>query len=142
MWGVFFEDLNFAADGGLSAELVKNRSFEFERPLTGWYEVRPDGARGSLTVCLDRPAIAENPRYLRIDAGPGPAGYGAGNEGFRGMGLRGGQEYELSLWLRRRGPEPVSLQAGLKGPEGKRSEERRVGKECRRLCRSRWSPYH
>ena len=36
MWGVFFEDINFAADGGIYAELVKNRSFEFSLPMTGW----------------------------------------------------------------------------------------------------------
>ena len=36
MYGIFFEDINFAADGGLYAELVKNRSFEFDQPLTGW----------------------------------------------------------------------------------------------------------
>ena len=35
MWGVFFEDINFAADGGIYAELVKNRSFEFAQPLMG-----------------------------------------------------------------------------------------------------------
>jgi len=38
MWGIFFEDINFAADGGLYAELVKNRSFEFAQPLMGWKE--------------------------------------------------------------------------------------------------------
>ncbi|GAB2559106.1 hypothetical protein [Spirosoma areae] len=36
MWGVFFEDINFGADGGIYAEMVKNRSFEFFRPLMGW----------------------------------------------------------------------------------------------------------
>ena len=36
MWGIFFEDINFGADGGLYAELVKNRSFEFPDPLMGW----------------------------------------------------------------------------------------------------------
>ena len=36
MWGLFFEDINFAADGGIYAELVKNRSFEFYKPLMGW----------------------------------------------------------------------------------------------------------
>ena len=36
MWGIFFEDINFAADGGLYAELVKNRSFEFDQPTMGW----------------------------------------------------------------------------------------------------------
>ena len=33
MWGIFFEDINLAADGGIYAELVKNRSFEFTNPL-------------------------------------------------------------------------------------------------------------
>src|SRR5262245_26658719 len=36
MWGIFFEDINFGADGGLYAELIKNRSFEFSQPLMGW----------------------------------------------------------------------------------------------------------
>ena len=36
MFGLFFEDLNFAADGGLYAEKIKNRSFEFDNPLAGW----------------------------------------------------------------------------------------------------------
>ena len=43
MWGVFFEDINFAADGGIYAELVKNRSFEFSLPMMGWKQVRQDG---------------------------------------------------------------------------------------------------
>jgi alpha-N-arabinofuranosidase len=43
MWGVFFEDINFAADGGIYAELVKNRSFEFSLPMMGWRQVRQNG---------------------------------------------------------------------------------------------------
>src|SRR5688572_20593758 len=42
MWGVFFEDINFGADGGLYAELIKNRSFEFSQPLMGWKEQKFD----------------------------------------------------------------------------------------------------
>jgi alpha-N-arabinofuranosidase len=119
MWGVFFEDINFAADGGLCAELVKNRSFEFARPLTGWYEVRPPGARGSFTVRSDAPALAENPHYLRLESMGSAAGYGAGNEGFRGMGLRGGEEYVFTAWVRAGGSTPLSLRVDLKGDEGK-----------------------
>ena len=40
MWGIFFEDINFGADGGLYAEMIKNRSFEFEFPMTGWREIK------------------------------------------------------------------------------------------------------
>src|SRR6267378_7529532 len=44
MWGIFFEDINFAADGGLYAELVKNRSFEFPMPMMGWHEIAGKGS--------------------------------------------------------------------------------------------------
>ena len=46
MWGIFFEDINFAADGGIYAELVKNRSFEFFQPLMGWKIMKPDTTTG------------------------------------------------------------------------------------------------
>ena len=36
MWSLFLEDINFGADGGLYAELVKNRGFEFPDALMGW----------------------------------------------------------------------------------------------------------
>ena len=46
MWGAFFEDINFGADGGLYAELVKNGSFEFPEPLMGWFKIVPSLAKG------------------------------------------------------------------------------------------------
>ncbi|HZI31778.1 MAG TPA: alpha-L-arabinofuranosidase, partial [Candidatus Binatia bacterium] len=55
MWGIFFEDINFGADGGLYAELVKNRGFEFPDPLMGWIKICPSNARGELTVRDDSP---------------------------------------------------------------------------------------
>src|SRR3954468_14860896 len=50
MWGVFFEDINFGADGGLYAELVKNRGFEFPEPLMGWTKLSPGVATGQLSI--------------------------------------------------------------------------------------------
>ena len=50
MFGIFFEDINFGADGGLYPELVKNRSFEFQEPLTGWHEILSFSGKG-----LERP---------------------------------------------------------------------------------------
>ncbi len=50
MYGIFFEDINFGADGGLYPELVKNRSFEFQEPLTGWHEILNFSGKG-----LERP---------------------------------------------------------------------------------------
>ncbi len=50
MWGIFFEDINLAADGGLYAELIKNRSFEFNSPLMGWSEHTTSPGDGTILV--------------------------------------------------------------------------------------------
>src|SRR5512137_2248957 len=68
MYGVFFEDINFGADGGLYAELVKNRSFEFPDPLMGWSRISPSKARGQLSIQHDSPFAPANPNYLRIES--------------------------------------------------------------------------
>src|SRR6188768_1561375 len=50
MWGVFFEDINLGADGGIYAELVKNRSFEFNKPFMGWKVDQQPFKEGAVTV--------------------------------------------------------------------------------------------
>lgn len=99
MYGVFFEDINFGADGGLYAELVKNRSFEFDRPLMGWRIIRRTGARGDVLIFNDdnRP---RNPRYARIRVEQQGQGFALVNEGFRGMGIRAGAGYRFSVQAR------------------------------------------
>jgi alpha-L-arabinofuranosidase len=123
MWGVFFEDINFAADGGLWAELVKNRSFEFPDHLQGWYEIRAKGARGTLSVQDEAPATRRNPHYLSLRGG---GGYGAGNEGFRGMGVKAGEDLVLSLRARRGKEGPSALVATLRGAENRVLAQARV----------------
>ena len=66
MWGIFFEDINLAADGGIYAELVKNRSFEFTTPMMGWKEQRKGVVGGSLWVLNRGTANQNNPRYIRV----------------------------------------------------------------------------
>src|SRR4030042_4508426 len=61
MWGIFFEDINLAADGGVYAELVKNRSFEFAVPLMGWTERRKEAGKGSFQVLDTQPLNPANP---------------------------------------------------------------------------------
>ena len=99
MWGVFFEDINFGADGGLYAELVKNRSFEFPDPLMGWTRISPSLARGQLSIRNDKPFDPANPHYLRIQS-EGTAPFGVANEGFRGIGLRDDETYDFSTQIR------------------------------------------
>jgi hypothetical protein len=99
MWGVFFEDINFGADGGLYAELVKNRGFEFPDPLMGWTKISPSLAQGSLTIRTDRPFAPGNPHYVRLQS-EAKAPFGLSNEGFRGMGVRQGEAYDFSVEVR------------------------------------------
>lgn len=111
MFGIFFEDINFGADGGLYPELVKNRSFEFNEPLAGWHEVMGysnkglDTPKGELDIRTEDPLNASNPHYLRVQVtAPGYALY---NTGFRGMGIESGAEYRFSAYVRTRGPKTV-----------------------------------
>jgi alpha-L-arabinofuranosidase len=99
MWGIFFEDVNFGADGGLYAELVKNRSFEFPDPLMGWIKLSPSLAKGELSVLAESPLNGNNPHYLRMKS-EGTADFGISNEGFRGMGLHADETYDFSAQIR------------------------------------------
>jgi alpha-L-arabinofuranosidase len=116
MWGIFFEDINFGADGGLYAELVKNRGFEFPDPLMGWTKICPNVAQGELTVRDDAPFDPHNPHYVRIQSA-GQALFGLSNEGFRGMGLKAGEAYDFSARIRGVSDAPV-LKIQLYGGDG------------------------
>ena len=92
MYGIFFEDINYAADGGLYGELVKNRSFEFPNNYAGW------DISGKVTLKDDGP-FNKNPHYVRL----APSGHSdkhtmIENHGFFGMGVKGGAEYRFSVW--------------------------------------------
>jgi alpha-N-arabinofuranosidase len=100
MWGIFFEDINFALDGGLYAELVKNRSFEFEKPIMGWKEIKESEGIGALQFLNREKENPNNPRYLRIIKNQESGLYGIVNEGFRGMGIKNENTYNLSLWAK------------------------------------------
>lgn len=95
MYGLFFEDINFAADGGLYAELVKNRSFDFPQSLMGWY------AFGKVEVKNDNPLFDKNPNYVVLsDPGHPHKRTGIENEGFRGMGFKKNESYRFTVWAK------------------------------------------
>ena len=97
MYGIFFEDINYAADGGLYGDMVKNRSFDFPYALTGWT------AYGKVDVKDDGP-FERNPHYLRLNwSGHRDKFTGVENEGFFGIGLKEGEKYVFSLWARSNG---------------------------------------
>ncbi len=128
MYGVFFEDINYAADGGLYAELVRNRSFEFTREdnasytgLTAW---TPDGAANgagtATTVNDDQRLNDRNRTYLRL-ALTNPAGgsYGVTNAGYNnGVAVEKGDRYDFSVWARSDAAGGTPLRIALHTADG------------------------
>src|SRR5688572_18366605 len=120
MWGIFFEDINFGADGGLYAELVKNRSFEFANPLMGWKQEKSDrfsvNKESGQALILNRgDENISNPRFARID--DTGEGYGLTNEGFRGMGIKKDMQYNFSM-LARQNEGSTKIRIDLKDGKG------------------------
>lgn len=100
MYGIFFEDINFAADGGLYAELVKNRSFEFFEPLMGWEQPESDrfsmNAKSGFASAINHGTESANKIFLRASI-HADQGYRLVNSGFRGMGFKEGLPHIFSV---------------------------------------------
>lgn len=109
MIGLFFEDINYAADGGLYAEMIENRSFEFYDCSGtvgdyyvkhdcgyGWYPLRADSCR--MDYVMGSPVDRRNPHYLRFTAKE--AGAGFWNKAYDGIALEKGKAYKISFYAR------------------------------------------
>lgn len=96
LYGLFFEDINHSADGGLYAELLQNRSFEYEDLLnprtvdhfSGWSFGMTFGAKGHITLMTEGGLNENNPTYVRVTAEEGA--YRFANMGYSMGGLGGG----------------------------------------------------
>jgi len=132
MWGLFFEDINFAADGGVYAELVKNRSFEFDDPMMGWKMLNNGNGR----LFIYKNEKTENPHYIRLETHHEGAGFGIMNEGFRGMGVKQDATYNLSLQAR-----------NIKGTNNRLtvsiidSLDHVLGEASLKIAGAEWTPY-
>ncbi|MDF2938541.1 MAG: alpha-L-arabinofuranosidase [Paenibacillaceae bacterium] len=124
LFGLFFEDLNHAADGGLYAELVQNRSFEFDpidhpsyHSLTAWEKLERGGV-AELTVETGEPLNSRNPHYAVLELkGPGTAGLV--NAGFNsGIPVRKGEKYRFSFYARRDSGLGEQVTVSLKSAAG------------------------
>ncbi|MFV0521745.1 MAG: alpha-L-arabinofuranosidase C-terminal domain-containing protein [Mangrovibacterium sp.] len=94
MYGIFFEDINFGADGGLYAELIKNRSFEFDQPFVGWTPF------GDVQVMDENPCFDKNPHYVQMNEKGLRRGTGLENDGFVGIGYKKNNTYRFSFYAR------------------------------------------
>ncbi len=114
--GVFFEDINFAADGGLYAELIQNRSFDYTSmdredwgPLTAWSQVTNSQRKAVLNWDMSDPLNGNNPTYAMMLIGEGNGYAGIENTGFNGIYVEKGKKYNFSLFARMLSNEPGPL---------------------------------
>ena len=113
--GIFFEDINNSADGGLYAELLQNGSFEFSMadrdgwgPGTAWKQLRPGHSLGYLEARNDNPVHANNSHFMRLHIErtrefydyKGWRGFGLQNDGFDGISVKAGEKYDFSAFMR------------------------------------------
>ncbi len=113
--GIFFEDINNSADGGLYAELLQNGSFEFSPsdrdgwgPGTAWKMIRPGHSLGNLLIRSENPVHPNNATYMRLHTErvkeyfdyKGWKGFGLQNDGFDGISVKAGEKYDFSAFMR------------------------------------------
>ncbi len=116
LWGIFFEDINLSTDGGIYAELVRNRSFEDSDKPDSWTSVSSGNAKIELAIDAENPLSAKNPHALKVSVkDTGVSRVGVANGGYWGMSLVKGKKYDLSLCARAEqafsGPLTVTLES-------------------------------
>lgn len=151
LFGIFFEDINYSADGGLYAELVQNRSFEYSPtdkrewgPFSFWEYVTPGFSFGSITIETNTPVHANNPHYAVLtiehvgkeEKYVGVSGVGLKNIGFDGMPVKSGDKYNVSFFARQITQTPISLTVMLQTPKGKILAEEKLSTSS-----SNWKQY-
>ena len=134
LFGLFFEDINYSADGGLYAELVQNRSFEYNpnsrrewHSFSFWEYITPGFSYGSINVETNSPIHTNNPHYIVLEIEhvgkeiqyTGDAGVGIINSGFNGIVIKENEKFNLTLFARLLSDEPIKLLVGLQSHSGK-----------------------
>lgn len=128
LFGIFFEDINHAADGGLYGEMVQNRAFEFDPidnktycHMTAWEEVQRGNSFLQAHIEQWDPRNARNPHYLVLEVLEAGEGAGIRNEGYNtGLSVEQGKEYRFTSWCRIRGGQTGAFEVRLENAEGTR----------------------
>lgn len=126
LFGIFFEDISYAADGGLYAELIQNRSFEYTgsdhrgwNPMTSW-EYTPRGyAYGNISVETKSPLNEQNTHYVVLDIqDAGQEGLGITNYGFNGIPIKQGEQYDVSLFAKQLAGSAIPVTVSVRNRKG------------------------
>ena len=133
LYGIFFEDLNHAADGGLYAELIQNRAFEFDpvdnpayTHLTGW-EILGTEEEMKATVLTGGSVSSKNPHYLALDVRMEGRGAGIRNRGYHdGIVFEAGNSYRFSCWAKREQDREAPLSVSLQDENGKVLDKKEI----------------
>jgi alpha-N-arabinofuranosidase len=126
LFGIFFEDLSYAADGGLYAELIQNRSFEYSpadkkdwNPLTAWEYATQGYGYGTISVETKSPISLNNSHYVVLNVEEeGQEGVGLTNSGFDGIVVRAGEKYNFSVFVRQLSDQSMPIQVKLQSKKG------------------------
>lgn len=145
LYGIFFEDINHGADGGLYAEMVQNRSFEFSsadgpnmHSLTAWRLVqRGSGASAAIRVENEEPLNSKNKNYLALRITNSGSGVGIMNTGYNtGFNIEAGKKYDFSVYARRTESFDHPVRIILESPTGRVYGEAQVT-----IASNEWTKY-
>jgi alpha-N-arabinofuranosidase len=127
LFGIFFEDISYAADGGLYAELIQNRSFEYNpsasrwNPFTAWEFAAKGYSYGTVSVETSAPIHPNNPHYVVLNVEEAAQeGLALMNHGFDGIPVKGGEEYNFSVFIRQLSGNSIPFEVQLRTKKGER----------------------
>lgn len=118
LFGIFFEEINSAGDGGIYAEMVSNRNFEAPSLTAGWQFITTGGATGTLGADSSMPLSASNLYSAKVTFSSGTGGAGLANNGYWGMHFQAGQTYNLGFYARCSSGFTGAIYAGLQNASG------------------------
>jgi len=118
LFGIFFEEINFAGDGGIYAEMVRNRSFDEPGGTTDWQLITTGTAVGNLGADSSLPLNSNNLNSAKLTLSSGAGSVGIANNGYWGMNVQAGQTYDLNLYARASAGFTGALSARLESANG------------------------
>lgn len=142
--GAFFEDINYGADGGLYAELVQNRSFEYYpvkgymklSPLEAWSLVQEGSAKAEMTIENSQSINSTNTNYLKLSIRNVGTGVGIQNSGFNGISVKKGDRYNFSVYIKRDADFDLPVMVSLRNTDGDN-----IGNAAITSTSNKWTKY-